>query len=287
MSKALVLGGGGVAGIAWEVGVIHGLIREGVDLTDADLIVGTSAGSVVGALVAAGADLEQAIETQIAAAEAEAEAQRDAAPAPAPDPAAAAEAFNVLFDPAVEPREGRRRVGELALAARNVPTEDRARKVFERLPIHRWPERDLKITSVNAHTGDFVVWDKDSGVPLVRAVASSCAVPLVFPPVTIGDGRYIDGGVRSPVNADLAAGAPSVVILEPLAAVWPRERVQAEIDALGDARVLSVGPDEAALAVFGTDVLDPGLWGPAFRAGLNQAASLGDAVRKVWKPDVD
>ena len=67
MSKALVLGGGGVAGIAWEVGVIHGLMREGVDLSDADLIVGTSAGSVVGALVATGADLEQAIETQIAA----------------------------------------------------------------------------------------------------------------------------------------------------------------------------------------------------------------------------
>src|SRR5690606_12225923 len=150
MSKALVLGGGGVAGIAWEGGVIHGLIREGVDLTDADLIVGPSAGSAVGALVAAGADRAQAIEAPIAAAEAEAEAQRDAAPAPAPDPAAAAEAFNVLFDPAVEPREGRRWVGELALAARNVPTEDRARKVFERLPIHRWPERDLKITSVNA-----------------------------------------------------------------------------------------------------------------------------------------
>ena len=287
MSKALVLGGGGVAGISWEVGVIHGLIREGVDLTDADLIVGTSAGSVVGALVATGADLEQAIEAQIAAAEAEAEAQRDAAPAPAPDPAAAMEAFNLLFDPAADPREARRRVGELALAARNVPTEERAQEVFDRLPIRRWPERPLKITAVNAYTGDFVVWDKDSGVPLVKAVASSCAVPLVFPPVTIGDGRYVDGGVRSPVSADLAAGASSVVILEPLAAVWPREPVQAELAALGDARVLSVAPDEAALAVFGTDVLDPALWGPAFRAGLNQAASLADAVRKVWKPDVD
>lgn len=283
MHKALVLGGGGVAGIAWEVGVIHGLIREGVDLGDADLIIGTSAGSVVGALVAGGADLEQAIETQIAA---EAEAGRSA-PAPGPGPSAEAisAAFAVLFDPALEPREARRRVGEFALAARDVPSEERAREVFERLPIHRWPERPLKITAVDARTGDLVVWDKDSGVPLVKAIASSCAVPCFVPPVTIGDGRYIDGGVRSPINADLAAGAAAVVILEPLAAQWPRERVRPELEALGSARVLSIVPDEAAVAVFGTNVLDPGLWGPAFTAGLNQAASLAAAVRKVWKPE--
>ena len=283
MSKALVLGGGGVAGIAWEVGVIHGLIREGVDLSDADLIVGTSAGSVVGALVATGADLEQAIETQIAAT-AKARADRDAL-GPGPDPQSITAAFGILFDPTLEPKEARRRIGELALAARNVPSEERARKVFERLPIHQWPERPLKITCVDAHTGEFVVWDKDSGVPLVLAVASSCAVPGFVPPVTIGDGRYIDGGVRSPVNADLAAGASSVVILEPLAAVWPRERLRAELAALGDARVLSVVPDEAARAVFGVNVLDPRLWGPAFHAGLNQAASLADDVRRVWKPE--
>lgn len=291
MDRALVLGGGGVAGIAWEVGVIHGLIREGVDLTDADLIVGTSAGSVVGALIATGADLERAIEAQIAAT-AEAGARREAAP-PAAPPASGAgmepmlAALALLFDPALDPAEARRRIGELALAARNVPSEEQAREVFERLPIHHWPERPLKITCVDARTGGFVVWDRDSGVPLVRAVASSCAVPCVFPPVTIGDGRYIDGGVRSPVNADLAAGASSVVVLEPLASVWPRERVRAELDALGDARVLCVAPDAAALAVFGTNVLDPRLWGPAFTAGLDQAASLADAVRRVWKPEAE
>lgn len=282
MSKALVLGGGGIAGISWEVGLIHGLIREGVDLTDADLIVGTSAGSVVGSLVATGADLEEAIEAQVAATAKAAEADRLAVPAPDLEPVM--DAFAVLFDPSIDPVEGRRRIGELALAATAVPTEERSQEVFNRLPIRTWPERALSITGVDAHTGEFIVWDQGSGVPLVKAVAASCAVPGVFPPVTIGDRRYIDGGVRSPVNADLAAGASSVVILEPLAAMWPRERVQAELDALGDAHVLALSPDEAALAVFGVNVLDPALWGPAFQAGLAQAASVAPAVQEVWKP---
>ncbi|MEV5409332.1 patatin-like phospholipase family protein [Thermopolyspora sp. NPDC052614] len=280
MSKALVLAGGGIAGISWEVGMIHGLIREGVDLTDADRIVGTSAGSVVGALVTGGADLEQAIEAQIAA-----ETGSARSPEPTPDADLLA-AFAILFDPTIDPKEGRRRIGEMALAAETAP-EDHTARVFERLPIQGWPDRDLRITAVDAYTGDFVVWDRDSGVPLVKAVTASCAVPGVFPPVTVGDRRYIDGGVRSPVNADLAAGASSVVVLEPLSALWPRERVQAEIDTLGDAKVLSLTPDEAALAVFGANVLDPALWGPAFKAGLDQAASAADAVRKVWKPAED
>ncbi len=282
MSKALILGGGGIAGISWEVGVIHGLIREGVDLTDADLIVGTSAGSVVGALVATGADLEQAIEAPITT-----ETGSGRSPAPAPDVEPLLAAFAVLFDPAIDPKEGRRRIGEMALAADTGAEGDRVADAFNRLPIHRWPERDLRITTVDAHTGDFVVWDRDSEVPLVKAVTASCAVPGVYPPVALGDRRYIDGGVRSPVNADLAAGASSVVILEPLSALWPRERVQAEIDALGDAKVLSLTPDEAALAVFGANVLDPALWGPAFQAGLAQAASAAPAVRRTWKPAED
>src|SRR4051812_29393426 len=63
--RALVLGGGGVAGIAWEAGIVTGLRQEGIDLGSADRIVGTSAGSVVGALIATGADLESEIAYQV------------------------------------------------------------------------------------------------------------------------------------------------------------------------------------------------------------------------------
>jgi NTE family protein len=275
MSKALVLGGGGIAGISWEVGMVRGLLREGIDLTDADLIVGTSAGSVVGSLIATGADLEQAIAYQV---------ETDTTPAPVPDLEPVMAAFGILFDPTIEPQEARRRVGEMALAAPSVSEEERIEAIFNRLPIKQWPERALKITAVDAHTGRFVVWDKDSGVPLVKAVASSCAVPCVFPPVTIGDSRYIDGGVRSPTSADLAAGASSVLVLEPMADLAPAEVLQAELATLGGAKVARLGPDEAALAVFGQNVLDPALWGPAFKAGLEQASSAATSIRAVWTP---
>ncbi|GAA3163833.1 patatin-like phospholipase family protein [Planomonospora alba] len=211
MTRALVLGGGGIAGIGWEAGIITGLRREGADLGEADLVVGTSAGSVVGALVAAGADLESAVA-----------AQADA-----------------------EPRA-------------TVPAVDTA-------------------------TGEFTVWERDSGVPLVSAVASSCAVPGVFPPVEINGRRYMDGGVRSTTNADLAEGCSAVVVVEPLAHLTPRAALAAETAGLGGAEVVHVGPDEAAVAVFGVDVLDPSLWRPAFDAGLAQAPAVAGSVREAWR----
>jgi NTE family protein len=116
----------------------------------------------------------------------------------------------------------------------------------------------------------------------VKAVASSCAVPCVFPPVTIGAGRYIDGGVRSPTSADLAAGAASVIVLQPMGDLVPAEALRAELETLGSADVAVIGPDQAALAVFGENVLDPALWSPAFKAGLEQASAAAESVRAVW-----
>jgi len=275
MTRTLVLGGGGVAGIAWEAGIITGLRRAGVELGEADLIIGTSAGSVVGTLVATDADLESSVGAQ-----ADTEAS-NVSNVSAVDMEAVMAVFGVLYDPSLEPREARRRVGEMALAVRD--TGARIETIGNRLPVKEWPERRLLITAVDAGTGEFVVWERDSGAPLVAAVASSCAVPCVFPPVEIGGCRYMDGGVRSATNADLAAGSSAVVLLEPLAHVSPRSRLEAELAELGEATVAHVVPDEASVAVFGTNVLDPALWRPAFQAGLAQALSVQESVARVWK----
>ncbi|MEZ0075868.1 patatin-like phospholipase family protein [Planotetraspora sp. GP83] len=275
MTSALVLGGGGVAGIAWEAGIVTGLRREGVDLGTADSIVGTSAGSVIGTLIATGADLEAAIAHQVAV---------DTGPPPVVDLDGVMQAFAILFDPSLEPQEARRRVGQMALAA---PVDHQAARIAaigERLPIKEWPDRDLQITAVDAETGEFIVWDKASGAPMVLAVASSCAVPMVFPPVEIGGRRYVDGGVRSPTNADLAAGAGTLVVLEPLGHLSPRATLEAELRAAGTPRSLLIQPDEAAAAVFGENVLDPALWGPAYKAGLAHAAALAEPASAVWTP---
>ena len=273
MTTALVLGGGGVAGIAWEAGILTGLRRLGVDLGTADRVIGTSAGSVVGTLVATGADLEEVIAHQIAV---------DTGPPPAVDTDEVAQVFAVIFDPTLERREARRRVGQMALAARMDHQAERLAAVGERLPVKEWPERELLITTVDATTGEFVVWDRAAGVPLVLAVASSCAVPMVYPPVEINGRRYVDGGVRSATNADLAAGARTLVVLEPLGNMTPRAVLDAELREAGPAASYVVHPDPASIAVFGANVLDPGLWGPAFKAGLDQAAVLADPIAAVW-----
>jgi NTE family protein len=277
IGRALVLGGGGIAGIGWEAGLIVGLQGAGVDLTHADLIVGTSAGSVVGAMVATGVDLPLAIDDLAGRAEAEAEP-----PAPA-DFSAMLAAFAVLFDTDLEPQEARARVGAMALKSSVAEGADRIKQIGDRLPSHEWPERPLLITAVDTADGAFVVWDRDSAASLPLAVASSCAVPCVFPPVEIDGRLYMDGGVRSVTNADLAAGSSAVVIIEPMAHLSPRTLLERELEALGTANVTMIGPDQHAIEVFGDDVLNPTLWRPAYHAGIIQAGAVVDRVQEVWK----
>ncbi|MFF4987466.1 patatin-like phospholipase family protein [Streptosporangium saharense] len=272
MTRALVLGGGGIAGIAWEAGIVTGLRRAGLDLGEADLVVGTSAGSVVGTLMTTGVDLEEAVVAQ---------AEAEPAASPRVDPEAVMAVFGLLHDSSLDPEEARRRVGALALGTED--TGARTEEIGRRLPVQEWPERRLLVTAVDTVTGGFVVWDRHSGVPLPSAVASSCAVPCVFPPVEIGGRHYMDGGVRSVTNADLAAGSSAVVVVEPLAHLETRERFDAEITTLGDAAVAHVAPDQAAVDVFGIDILNPALWRPAFAAGLTQAADVAETVAKVWR----
>jgi len=276
--RALVLGGGGVAGIAWEAGLITGLAAHGVDLTTADLIVGTSAGSVVGAHVAHGADLSEAVQRLAAR-------SSGGGPGTAPrntDLNAVLEAFAILYDTSLDPQEARAKVGRMALEAQVDEMGAVLEEVGRRLPDQNWPKRRLLITGVDAEDGSFAVWDSASGVPLALAVRASCSVPCVFPPVAIDGRRYMDGGIRSVTNADLAKGAQAVVVLEPMAHLTPRNTLQRELAELEGARIATVAPDEAAQRVFGADILSPKLWGPAFDAGVAQAASAVETVRAAW-----
>jgi NTE family protein len=276
MSRALVLGGGGVTGVAWELGLLAGLAAAGVDLREADVVVGTSAGSSVGAQVTSGADLEDLYERQLAGPVTEIPARLGVG--------GLARYASAMVRHRKDPQAGRARLGRLALEATTVPEAERRAVIEARLPSHEWPGRRLLVTAVDAHTGEFRVFDADAGVPLVDAVAASCAVPLVWPPVTIGDRRWIDGGVRSPVNADLAAGHDRVVVVAPLTrALGPMSAPAqvAELRAAG-ARVLLVAPDADAARAIGRNPLDPARRAPAARAGRAQAAAVAAEVRSVW-----
>ena len=275
--RALVLGGGGVTGIAWEIGLIAGLAELGIDLAAADVIIGTSAGSVVGADITSGQRPAALYQAQLAP--------------PAPEPAARM-GWGIIgrllwvMSTSRDPVRARMRIGHWALAARTMP-ESRRRKVFQaRLPASDWPARMLKVTAVDARTGQFVVFDATGEAGLVDAVAASCAVPAVWPPVTIGDRRFVDGGVRSIANADLAAGYERVVIVAPVAQgighmTSPRQQAAA-LTAAG-ARVALVRPDRAAAHAIGRNVLDVSRRAAAATAGRAQAAAEAAAVRAVWQ----
>jgi NTE family protein len=275
-TRALVLGGGGITGVAWEIGLITGLAEAGVDLAGADLIVGTSAGSAVAAQLTSGVPLADLYAAQLSPHSGEIPARLGP---------------NILLRYAWamlrtrQPERFRARIGALALGARTIPEADRKRAIAARVPVTTWPDRRLVITAVDAASGEFVTFDRDSGVDLVDAVAASCAVPGVWPPVTIGDRRYLDGGMRSTANADLADGHESVVIIAPIpAGTGPMVGADRQAAALrgAGARVALVSPDAAAKRAIGRNVLDPARRGPAARAGYAQATSVAETVARVW-----
>ncbi|MCT2585486.1 patatin-like phospholipase family protein [Actinophytocola gossypii] len=275
MTRALVLGGGGITGIAWEWGILAGLARAGVDLGSADLVVGTSAGSVVGAQVAAGLDADERYAAQLE--------PPDGEVAAAMGPAVLLRYGLAMAGPRT-PKAVRARIGRMALRANTVPEAERVAVIESRLPVRDWPERALLITAVDAESGEFRAFDRDSGAPLVRAVAASCAVPGVWPPVTIDGRRYVDGGMRSGSNADLAAGYDRVVVLSPLPrGIGHMTPAATQVEALAArSRVELVSPDRAALAAIGRNVLDPAKRAAAARAGLAQADSVLARIRSVW-----
>ncbi|MDX8149050.1 patatin-like phospholipase family protein [Lentzea sp. BCCO 10_0061] len=272
--RALVLGGGGVTGIAWETGILHGLAEQGVDLTDADLFVGTSAGSVVAAELAGGGVLADLYAGQLLPPDGE---------IPARLTSWMVVRYALSYVMPGSPARKRARLGRAAVKART-PSEESRLAVFDsRLSIKDWPERALKVTAVDVENGKFVAFDRDSGVPLVKAVASSCAVPLVWPPVSINGSRYMDGGMRSVANVDLAAGYERVVVIAPLTrSASPAATPGAQAAKLGVPSIV-VSPDSAALAAIGSNLLDPAKRKPAAEAGYAQAVSIAAAVRKVWQ----
>ncbi|MEV6619482.1 patatin-like phospholipase family protein [Amycolatopsis sp. NPDC051106] len=271
--QGLVLGGGGVAGVAWTTGLLTGLAERGQDLTGADLFVGTSAGSVVAAQVTSGTPLQE-----LYARQADPARQTPEIPAEIDFEKFAAD-FGGAVTGSTSPAEVRRAVGRLALAAETAPEAERRAVIEARLPVHDWPEQRLVIVAVDAETGEPRRFDRASGVSLVDAVAASCAVPGVWPAVTIGGRRYVDGGVRSAENADYATGCTRVTVVAPLGVDAPLPMEKPLLEVLDDLRaagaeVALITPDEASVAAFGENPLDPATRTPAAEAGRAQGAAL-------------
>jgi len=279
MSRALVLAGGGLAGIAWETGVLLGVCDEEPDagkrLLDPDVLLGTSAGSTVAAQISSGLPLEDLFAHQLS----------DAHGAKELHPGVSIEAItdlflNAMMTPGATKEQKLQKIGAVAIDTDTVSEAVRRKVIEHRLPSHYWPARTLRVTAIDIETGELVVLDAASGVALVDAVAASCAVPGVWPPVAIGGRRYMDGGVGSTVNMSAARDCDAAVVLVPSAANSPSPwgaGTAAEIDAFSGA-TLSIFADDGALAAFGSNPLDPACRAPAARAGRAQGRREAERV---------
>ena len=274
------------------IGVIAGLFDAGLDVTEADLIVGTSAGST------AAAQITSATPTQLLAAILAAAPQPRTGPVgsgggrvPSGPVADHLERMSRIIAAAEDAADMRRRMGAAALdmaAASDGSGHTRWRAtVAARLPSQRWPEQAVLITAVDAHTGEPVEFDRHSGVDLVDAVAASTAGG---PAYSIGDHRYIDGGYRSIENADLAAGYGRVLVLSPFGGTsrHPREwgtHLAAQVDELraGGSRVETIFPDSDSEHLFGANAMDLSLRPPAARAGYDQGRALAEQLTEFWR----
>ncbi|WP_246004051.1 patatin-like phospholipase family protein [Nocardioides marmoriginsengisoli] len=271
--RALVLGGGGVTGVAWELGVLEGLRRSGVDLTAADLVIGTSAGSVVGTRITTG-PLDAAYDDQLRPADGELAAKLG--------PTTLLK-LGVMLARRGEQSAKWRKVGKAALAAHPEPADARLAVIRSRIGEPEWPERDLRITAVDVDRGEFTVFDRTSGVSVLDAVAASCAVPLVWPPVRIGGTTYVDGGARSATNADLAEGADTVVVLAPTTLAVSRDQsVARQLERTGASRTHVISPDAIAGKAMGTNALDPSRRRASAETGLRQGTLIAEELAPIW-----
>ena len=268
--RCLVLGGGGVAGIAWMTGLLRGLKEREVDIDSFGTVLGTSAGAAVGAQVYGGCPLDQLYQRQV-------------------DPDQQVEELvptvslkRLLFKllPALlvrkQPERFRRKVGKMAIRAKTVPAQKRYHVIEQRLNGCQWPE-GLKVVVVNAQTGAPEVLDRTSGVSLTDAIAASCAVPGIWPVVDVRGAPYIDGGIRSANSADYACGAQEVLVLAPMGYkpnFTPDAGLRKEVKLLREsgARVLVLTPDAASVLAMGKNPLDPETRAPSAKAGYAQAA---------------
>jgi NTE family protein len=286
---ALVLGGGGAAGQAWTIGIIAGLAEAGVDMTEAaDLVIGTSSGANAAAQVRSGIPPAELLASILSPPVPPAGQNR---PTPQGQPTGTVfERLRAIGAAASSAADLHRAMGAFGLesdATLGPAAAERWRAtVAARLPHKQWPERPMIVPALNAHTGELVAFDRDSGVDLVDAVTAGTALPGVVPTHNINGTHYINGGVRSGENADLATGFANVVVISPFGGRtgplppgqfeglrrFPGADLESEVEALRNqgSRVEVITPDADSRAAMGTNQMDLATRIPAARAGFAQ-----------------
>jgi NTE family protein len=278
----LILGGGGVVGVAWELGVLAAITTDaGWNPASAVVIAGTSAGSMAGAITALGRDLPA-----IAARRTAGVTMPDASAGPA-RPAAtsviSSELLDLMRPGTATVTERARAVGRIARAAQPAMDEAAYRAFIGSSLPAEWPAGDLRLTTVDCETGETVLLDRGSGMDLIDAVAASCAVPTYFPTVQ-HQGRHFTDGPRGPYIAALAAelGLDAIVFVGLRLPFTAGADEHAELDTLA-ARGMPVArvTDGPAFSAAGADLMDPAASAVGTLIGLADGRNGASAVRRI------
>lgn len=256
-----------MAGIAWEIGLLHGLLSAGVPLLDADEVIGTSAGAFAGAALLDARGIAWAYDRQLTGA-----AREISADFP---PEVIDALTTILRDHADDMEEAGRRLGAFAIDARTIETPARMAVVSDRLAMREWPSERLRMTAIDARTGKLHLLDRASGLDIVDAAAASGAAPGIWPVVRTGETVWIDGGSVSVTNAQLAAAYRRCLVVSPMTMNFSGASVQSQLNAFPDTRSLLIVPDDASMEAIGTNPFDadrrPGAAEAGYRQGLAAA----------------
>jgi len=252
-----------------------------VDVRHADYVQGTSAGSIVGSAVAKGVDMNLLAEAQRNV------SQPAAGAGGGPPDLSKLMAVMMRFPPVGEPSvELRKELGVLSVSSQTMGEQAFVAMLGAGLPPGDWPER-FACTAVDTQTGEFHIWRKADGVELARAVSSSCSVPGIFPPVTINGRRWMDGGMRSSISVDMAAGYSrvlAVAVIPAMARAWLVPRFEAEAQAVraegGEMRLIS--PDDASSEAFGPNLMDGARRPACLEAGRAQGRREAERLKGWW-----
>jgi len=279
----IVLGGGGETGIAWQTGVLAALHKIGLNPATTDVVTGTSAGALTGALYSAGLNLDDLVEKEL---------NGDVASAPLPAgeglSAIPAEIIAALGSTEGTIEERGRRIGALALAAPTLITSEDwvAYVTTTMLRGASWPALDFRPTSVDARTGETILWKSTDGVPLGAAVASSAAVPGFLPPVEINHRHYVDAPRTSFSAALVSEKDLSVVIYvgmpTPNLSNTVEESALDKLEAGGLAVVRITGGEGSDEII--RNALDPAVRPRAAQLGLRDGAAAASAVAALLHP---
>ncbi|WP_258591911.1 patatin-like phospholipase family protein [Mesorhizobium sp. AR07] len=271
------------------IGIIAGLAEAGLDMTEvADLVVGTSAGATAAAQMRSGIPPAELLASVLSAPVQPVGQSRQGAPSL--PMATVFERMRAIGAAATSAADLRRAMGAFGLESDPIlgpaAAEQRRAMVAARLPRPEWPDRPMIVVAIDAHTGELAAFHRDSGVDLVDAVTASTAMPGLAPTHSINGARYINGGVRSAENADLASGYANVVVLSPFGGRsgslpegqfeglrrLPGADLESQVEGLRKqgSRVEVITPDADSRAAMGTNQMDLATRIPSARAGFAQ-----------------